>query len=180
MQKGARASHAVALDDAVGGHTTMKHGLPQIALDEPGKRQRGARLRSAASVMMSTRKAPRFRILVVEDYDDSRELLVALLRAWDYHAVGAADAREALVIAEEMPFDLVLTDFAMPRMTGAELATAFARDPRLARTPIVYVTGMTPPRPANVIATFAKPIPVDNLARFLESLRSQRRLRVAK
>ena len=61
------------------------------------------------------------RILVVDDDDALREVLtVALTR--DGHTVdGACDGTEALVLLEQQPYDLVLSDLRMPRTDGPSL-----------------------------------------------------------
>jgi signal transduction histidine kinase/ActR/RegA family two-component response regulator len=66
------------------------------------------------------------RVLVVDDEDDSRDLLLQLLASWGAQPTGAASAREALeAIARERP-DLVVSDIAMPGEDGL----AFIRDLR--------------------------------------------------
>jgi CheY-like chemotaxis protein len=63
-------------------------------------------------------------ILVVEDQDDLRRLVVTVLRARGYRVLDAADGRAALrAIADTLePIDLLLTDVIMPDITGKQVA----------------------------------------------------------
>ena len=61
------------------------------------------------------------RILLVEDHLDSRVLLARKLRG-DGHPVRAVEtAAEALAACNEQAFDLILSDIALPDMSGWEL-----------------------------------------------------------
>ena len=62
------------------------------------------------------------RILVVDDYESTRKVIVeALSQSGRYEISEAADGREALQIIEGNPFDLVISDVMMPGMGGMEL-----------------------------------------------------------
>ena len=64
------------------------------------------------------------RILLVEDEEALRAVLVRVLRENGYEVVGTADGEAALAELEDPAarFDLVLSDLVMPRMNGYELA----------------------------------------------------------
>lgn len=66
---------------------------------------------------MTTKKKT---ILVVDDDNAHRTMLKTLLRGWGYEAVEAGDGESALSIARENPFDLVLMDVRMVKMSGLE------------------------------------------------------------
>lgn len=61
----------------------------------------------------------RHRILVVEDDDDIREALAALLELEGYVCVAVDSAEAGLSLLPEGDFDLVVTDYALPGQTGA-------------------------------------------------------------
>jgi CheY-like chemotaxis protein len=62
------------------------------------------------------------RILVVDDYESMRKVIVeALSQSGRYELSEAANGKEALQILEESPFDLVISDVMMPGMGGMEL-----------------------------------------------------------
>ncbi|WP_413626730.1 response regulator [Luteibacter sp. Lutesp34] len=83
---------------------------------------------------------PSLKILAVDDDSLVRETLRAMLEDMG-HVVVAAESAKHAIVAFETPgqFDLLVTDFSMPGMTGAELAEAVRRlQPDL---PIVVATG---------------------------------------
>ncbi len=61
------------------------------------------------------------RILVVDDDAGLRLVLEKSLREYEYYVRAAANGHAALKILEEEPFDLLLTDLSMPKMSGIEL-----------------------------------------------------------
>jgi PAS domain S-box-containing protein len=68
------------------------------------------------------------RILVVDDDPEVRELVMTCLQSFGYAAVAAPDGRSALEVIAREPPDLLLVDFAMPEMNGAELLRRARRD----------------------------------------------------
>ena len=80
------------------------------------------------------------RVLVVDDDPDVRRFVVDLLMESGYLVSAADDGPSGLrALSEEGPFDLVLLDFAMPGMTGTEVArSARAVEPD---QPILMMTG---------------------------------------
>jgi CheY-like chemotaxis protein len=91
--------------------------------------------------MMETDRANRtFRALVVDDEDAVRGLVERILRQPGYETRVAGDGPAALkVAASEGPFDILVTDLAMPGMQGDELARRLRQsDPELK---VLYLTG---------------------------------------
>ena len=71
----------------------------------------------------SPRAAPGARVLVVDDDADVRRFIVDLLEDSGYAVASAIDGPAGLQALETQgPFDLLLLDFAMPGMTGSEVA----------------------------------------------------------
>ena len=61
------------------------------------------------------------RILYTEDDPESRELLTFMLQQIGYQVTCCENAVEALRLAKNEPFDLILLDNWMPDLTGTEL-----------------------------------------------------------
>lgn len=80
------------------------------------------------------------RVLVVDDSATLRRVLTMHLESGGYEVELAADGAEALERVQRAPFDLVLTDFVMPRLNGYQLAQAIRSIPSLARLPVVLVS----------------------------------------
>ena len=62
------------------------------------------------------------RVLLAEDHDDTRDALRMLLEMNGYEVLAARDGEEALRLATEARPDVVITDYDMPRVDGAEVA----------------------------------------------------------
>lgn len=68
-------------------------------------------------------------ILVAEDDDDLRHILLEALEEAGYQAVGAANGREALRRVREQPPDLIVCDILMPILDGNSLAAELHANP---------------------------------------------------
>ncbi|MBI2206192.1 MAG: response regulator [Candidatus Rokubacteria bacterium] len=75
---------------------------------------------------MSARSRP--RVLVIDDEDPIRDLLVEYLEMRGYDAEGAATAGAGLALMRERPADLVVLDVNLPgAMSGVDAVPNFAR-----------------------------------------------------
>ena len=82
------------------------------------------------------------KILVVDDNEMLCRLSCDILRTEGYHAVPAVNATEALEAFEREDFDLVVTDFLMPGMSGLDLArTIRDKNPKF---PIIVMSAYEP------------------------------------
>lgn len=78
-------------------------------------------------------------ILIVEDVDLNRDLLVQLLED-DYRLVLASDGEAALQQAVEARPDLILMDLSLPRMDGWEATRRLKAEKSLAHIPVIVVS----------------------------------------
>src|ERR1041385_610766 len=81
----------------------------------------------------------RKKILIVDDTDWNRDLLVQLLED-DYDIVQAGDGVEAVKQAAAVRPDLILMDLGMPVMDGWEATRRIKADPALKDIPVIAVT----------------------------------------
>ena len=83
------------------------------------------------------------RLLVVDDEPSSRRLLRHALQHVNFAVETCASGAEALEILERQPIDLLVLDFEMPQMDGAELCARVRAHPNLevADLPIILLTG---------------------------------------
>ncbi|ABD90411.1 PAS domain-containing protein [Rhodopseudomonas palustris] len=123
----------VRIDTRIDEGTTVKVFLPRAA-------------RSAAAQPSDLREAmplrgPVRRLLLVDDDSAVRDVTAAMLREIGCVVIEAGSGGAALDILERdpAPFDLMVIDFAMPGMTGAEVA----REAQLRRPgmPMIFITG---------------------------------------
>lgn len=79
------------------------------------------------------------RILVIEDDGEVRDMLVDYLSFLDYEVLSAKDGLEGLKRIKEGPFDLVITDLAMPHISGIGIISVIKKDhPEI---PVIAITG---------------------------------------
>jgi DNA-binding response OmpR family regulator len=83
-------------------------------------------------------------VLIVEDDEDIRADLAAILRIKGFHVHGAANGREALDLLRAKPSAppcVIVLDLMMPVMNGWELRAALKADARLAPVPVIIMSG---------------------------------------
>lgn len=90
---------------------------------------------------MSPGKRERQLVLVVEDYQDAREMYAAYLQFSGFDVAEAANGIEAVEKTGELLPDIVLMDLALPRMDGWEATRRLKADPRTRHIPVVALTG---------------------------------------
>ncbi len=101
--------------------------------------------RRTASASTPRRRA---QILVVDDNEDTRELVRRTLQAHGYVVIVACDGKEALaLLLDHASPDLIVLDLLMPVMGGAELIEILGCYQRLAAIPLVIMSG----RPASSV-----------------------------
>ncbi|WP_041365995.1 phosphate regulon transcriptional regulator PhoB [Methylomonas methanica] len=79
-------------------------------------------------------------ILVVEDEDAIREMLVMVLEQADFQVTAAASAEDALQSLAENRVDLLVLDWMLPGISGVELARRLKREPGFKDLPIILLT----------------------------------------
>ncbi len=83
---------------------------------------------------------PEFRLLVVEDNDHSRVLLVRLLQSVGFSVEEARDGQEAVAVWERMQPHLIWMDMRMPVMDGYEATKRIKSSPGGADTIVIALT----------------------------------------
>ena len=107
----------------------------------------------------------RLSVLVIDDDPDVRAFIVASLEEQGYRVRDAADGREGLAAIEREVPDLVILDFIMPGLSGAEVARQIRA--KRADQPILFVSGYSETeavkRTAPEAPLLAKPFRADAL-----------------
>ncbi len=82
------------------------------------------------------------QILVVEDNQDIRELVIQMLVFEDYDILTVKDGEEALELISLHRFDLILLDIMLPGISGMEVLIKIrsAKDSQVKNLPVVMVT----------------------------------------
>jgi signal transduction histidine kinase/ActR/RegA family two-component response regulator len=140
-----------------------------LPLLEPGRQSeppRGMNLSQLASV--------RRRVLVVDDNQDSAELLRTMLRMAGHDVTIAHDPLAALALAARFAPEIAVLDIGLPVMDGYELAARLRQLPETAKCKLVAVTGygQSEDRSRSERAGFAthlvKPIDIERLLQILQ------------
>jgi len=147
---GPRARRPKRPVEVLGDAKVADDGLP-AALPAPGGRLRG------------------FKVLVVDDEADSRDLMVHYLTDFGCQVVTEADGRACLAAARTHRPDLITLDLRMPEVSGWEVLSRLKSDPELGRIPVVVISIVAgerrrPPEAADLIP---KPFERDDLLRVL-------------
>lgn len=112
--------------------------------------------------MNATRKT----ILVVEDHQDSREMLCEILENSGLSVIAAANGIEAIERMQSSVPNIVLTDLSMPGMDGIELARYIKSHDRYGHIPVALISANLPTASAyfpEISAFLLKPCSVDHL-----------------
>ena len=80
-------------------------------------------------------------VLVVEDYQDAREMYAAYLQFSGYRVAEATNGLEAIDRANELMPDIILMDLALPKMDGWEATRRLKLQESTRHIPIVALTG---------------------------------------
>lgn len=80
------------------------------------------------------------KILVVEDNQDNREMVVKVLKFNGYQVVEAVDGEEAIEKVKAEDPDLILLDIFLPKMDGYEATRRLKGDTSLRNIPIIALT----------------------------------------
>jgi two-component system phosphate regulon response regulator PhoB len=82
----------------------------------------------------------RFNILIVEDEDAIRGMLMMVLEQAGFKSIAAVDAAEAQKVLDENAPDLILLDWMLPGISGVEWARRLKKEPIYRDLPIILLT----------------------------------------
>jgi signal transduction histidine kinase len=143
---------AVTIDSQVGEGTTVTLWFPRV---DP--------VETAAALTSAEATTPSLRVLAVEDDAEVRAVLVAYLTGAGHQVIEADGAQAALrTLDSDAPIDLLVTDYAMPDISGLDLfRLASERRPGL---PGILVTGFADVEDGSVaLPVLTKPFTGDQL-----------------
>jgi CheY-like chemotaxis protein len=87
------------------------------------------------------------RVLIIDDNEVNRSILLEQLGAWKFDATATPSGREGIAVLNHAasigkPVDLVILDYHMPVMDGAEVADAIRADQAIKDTPVIMLTSV--------------------------------------
>ena len=118
------------------------------------------------------------RILLVEDNEDSREMLKVLFAQYNYETTTAASAAEALAALEKNKYDILISDIGMSGGDGYELIRKIRQftPEKGGQIPAVALTGYASVQDRDLAVQagfqehFSKPVEIDGLIALIEKL----------
>lgn len=118
------------------------------------------------------------KILVVDDSDDTREMMAKLLELESFAVVTAADGWAGLQMAAAECPDLIITDINLPKLNGIEMIKALRQQPEFGDVPIMALTAYGSNMAAEALKAGAdyaetKPIEFDSLIVGIQKLLSR-------
>jgi len=119
-----------------------------------------------------------FRILVVDDHEDTRDALKRLLRRKGYVVEVAHDVASALQVACAGSFDLLISDIGLPDGSGVDLMLKLKDHcplPGIALSGFGMEQDIHRSREAGFVEHLTKPLNVDQLEKVIRKIRSQAR-----
>ena len=111
-----------------------------------------------------------FKVLVVDDEDDSRVLLTQYLEEFGCHVITADRAEKGIELAREYRPDLITLDLLMPGMSGWDALKKIKADPQIRDIPVVVVSivaGEARGRLLGALDIVTKPVEREDLLRVL-------------
>lgn len=113
-------------------------------------------------------------IVIVEDFNSSRNIIKSTLERQGHTVLEASDGREAMKFFDGRIIDLVVTDYNMPNMDGAELIEYIRSKNEYMFKPILVLTTETKQEKKdkvmqlNITGWIRKPFEIDNFVKIVE------------
>jgi CheY-like chemotaxis protein len=104
-----------------------------------------ARARASAAARPEAERGDRCRIVVVDDQEDSREMLRMLLESRDHLVFDAGDGPSGIALIEREKPDVAFIDIGLPTMNGYEIAQQIRKRSHLDDVRLVALTGYGAP-----------------------------------
>ena len=89
---------------------------------------------------MSQNDPMKKKILIVEDNNDSLEILSMRVTKYGYEATKARNSKEAIAYAEAEPPDLIFMDVDLPDVDGVKTTAILKQNPKTSQIPVVALT----------------------------------------
>jgi putative two-component system response regulator len=102
-------------------------------------------------------------VLIVDDDKPSREILMRLLKYYNFEVDSAVNGEDALELAEQKVYDFAILDLALPQMDGWQLLNRLQSQPQTQNLRSVAITAFYDPqvareaRNAGFLACYPKP-----------------------
>ena len=117
------------------------------------------------------------QILLIDDENSFREVMVSLLQHHGYDVLQTDDGVSGVQIAQSFIPDVILSDIMMPEIDGTEMLARLREDPQTAGIPIIFVTAdsqYSQKIKDDTIPVMSKPFEIEALLKQIEELLANR------
>ena len=145
-------------------------------LDVPVIHSAGSAPPAALLQTVTGYRGPRRKVLVVDDVQENRTVLVDMLQRFGFLMFEAGDGHDGLVKAQAIVPDLILLDIVMPDLAGQDVIVRLREIPALKNMPIVAVSASATVdvreqcAKAGADAFLAKPVDLPALLQLMSAL----------
>jgi signal transduction histidine kinase/CheY-like chemotaxis protein len=113
------------------------------------------------------------RVLLVDDHADTMRIMQRMLAKWGMQVTGASKVREAIRMAEEIKFDLIISDIGLPDGSGCELLAQIRKSqptPAIALSGFGMEADVKRSLEAGFAAHLTKPVNLEHLQQVIAEL----------
>lgn len=170
----------MVIDSVLGQGTSFELYFPMVTVQS----KEISELTAARKEEKPARKKREMRVLLVEDQQNVRDMMLNMIERLGYEVFSCEDGLEALELIKEEPeaFDLVITDHNMPKMTGLEMIQkVYMEHPHI---PFILLSGYSEKELFDLMgshpaikAIMIKPANKDVLGRKMQEIISEAQLR---
>jgi PAS domain S-box-containing protein len=135
----------------------------------------------ASSAVLALKIPPRMSFLIVDDSEDTIRMLEQLLKLSGANVTTATNGTDALRLASQSEFDVILSDISMPGMDGFEFLQRLRQISGREHVPVIAITGfgrtddIERARGAGFYSHLTKPLNIQSLAEVLDQLSRHQR-----
>ena len=144
-------------------------GVTQISFRTRTMNELLAKTVSPTDGLAITARKAELTILVVDDHEDTRELLRYVFERQSYKVSEAADGAEAVAMAATIRPDVIVMDTTLRSMDGLEATRRIRRMNNIGNVPIVFLSGHAQPQARDLAMAsganeyLVKPVSVEEL-----------------
>jgi CheY-like chemotaxis protein len=127
----------VKVESAPGGGSVFWFELPAALIDPAAARAGGV---MGAATIITGYQGPRRKVLVIDDVQINRAVIVEMLTRIGFDTVESASGADGIALAQTEYPDLILTDIVMPGIDGLTVTRRLRAMPAFAHTPIIAIS----------------------------------------
>ncbi|MCM8535598.1 MAG: YfiR/HmsC family protein [Lentisphaeraceae bacterium] len=125
---------SIFINDTKDGGACFTVSIPDVAISHEVK------VKAKTDNIWQNLKFKKAKVLVADDVDVNRELILNYLEGQDIELIQAQNGKQAIDLAKEIKPDIILMDMKMPEVDGYEASETIRTNPTTANIPIIAIT----------------------------------------